>query len=246
MARAGRSDRHAGAAGLEGRPRRLPTRTVSRTGLISDRARRWGILPAYHGWQGDVVETPPQVEYAMLEAMGAATERPPRLRGPRLPDDPCWPAPERTWGWAVQLYALRSRDSWGIGDLADLRRFARWSRRAGASLILLNPLGAQTPTLPYQPSPYYASTRRFRNVIYLRVEEVEGAKSVDLSAERDAARPLNEKRWIEYDQIFRLKTQALEKIFRIAPEPNGLSAFVAREGTPLRDFATFNAVCEVH
>ena len=126
--------------------------------------------------------------------MGATRDRPPRLRRPKLPADPCWPAPKRAWGWAVQLYALRSRDSWGVGDLADLRRFARWSREAGASAILLNPLGAQNPILPYEPSPYYASTRRFRNVIYLRVEEVEGAKSVDLSAERDAARPLNEKR----------------------------------------------------
>src|SRR4051812_34601964 len=28
----------------------------------------------------------------------------------------------RTWGWAIQLYSARSRRSWGIGDLADLRR----------------------------------------------------------------------------------------------------------------------------
>jgi 4-alpha-glucanotransferase len=30
-----------------------------------------------------------------------------------------------TWGWAVQLYALRSAESWGIGDLADLRHLGR-------------------------------------------------------------------------------------------------------------------------
>jgi 4-alpha-glucanotransferase len=186
------------------------------------------------------------VEQAILTAMGAAADRPPRRRRPKLPDDPCWPAPRRAWGWAVQLYALRSRDSWGVGDLADLRRFARWSRQAGASVILLNPLSAQTPTLPYQPSPYYASTRRFRNVIYLRPEEIEGAEKVDVSAERDAARHLNDQRLIDYDQVFRHKTQALEKIFRIAPQPEGLSAFLAHQGTALRDFATFNAVCEVH
>ena len=28
------------------------------------------------------------------------------------------------WGWAVQLYAARSRASWGIGDLDDLARLA--------------------------------------------------------------------------------------------------------------------------
>ncbi|MGH7358191.1 MAG: 4-alpha-glucanotransferase, partial [Candidatus Rokuibacteriota bacterium] len=42
----------------------------------------------------------------------------------------------RTWGWALQLYALRSGGSWGMGDLADLRRLAEWSRDAlGAGAI---------------------------------------------------------------------------------------------------------------
>ena len=178
--------------------------------------------------------------------MGAAAERPPRVRRPKLRDEPCAPAPERVWGWAVQLYALRSRESWGVGDFADLRHFARWSRRAGASAILLNPLGAQTPTLPYQPSPYYASTRRFRNILYLRVEEIEGADTVDLAALRDAARRLNDQRIIDYDEVFRLKSRALENIFGAAPNPQGLDAYVRRQGAALRDFATFNCTCEMH
>ena len=37
-----------------------------------------------------------------------------------LPDD------FHTWGWAIQLYAARSRKSWGIGDLADLARMFGW------------------------------------------------------------------------------------------------------------------------
>ena len=211
-----------------------------------ERAARWGILPAYHGWQGDVVETPPEVERAILDSMGAAAGDPPPIRRPRLPKEPCCPARERAWGWAVQLYALRSRDSWGVGDFADLRRFGRWSRKTGASVILLNPLGAQTPTLPYQPSPYFASTRRFRNLVYLRVEEVEGASSVDFAEERSAALRLNKERLIDYDRVFQLKTGALEKIFRAAPRPAGLTSYVARQGRALGEFATFNAWCDVH
>ena len=186
------------------------------------------------------------VEQTMLESMGAGTDRPPRIRRPRLPAEPCWPAPERAWGWAIQLYALRSRDSWGVGDLADLRRFARWSRQVGASIMLLNPLGAQTPTLPYQPSPYFASTRRFRNIVYLRVEEVEGADRVDFAAERETARMLNQHRLIDYDQVFQLKSQALEKVFHAARQPSGLASYEARQGSALRDFATFNALCELY
>jgi 4-alpha-glucanotransferase len=191
-----------------------------------------------------VVQTSPEVEAAILDAMGASTDRPPSLRRPPVPGKRCETGPERAWGWAIQLYALRSRDSWGIGDLADLRRFAKWSRQAGASVILLNPLGAQNPKLPYEASPYYASTRRFRNVIYLRVEEVEGADQVDLAASRDAARGLNEQRIIDYDRVYQLKSEALEQIFRVAPRPRGLEAYRRRQGKALRDFAIFCALCE--
>src|SRR3954454_6267477 len=40
-----------------------------------------------------------------------------------LPDD------FRAWGFAAQLYAARSRASWGIGGLADPGRLGRWARR---------------------------------------------------------------------------------------------------------------------
>lgn len=141
----------------------------------------------------------------------------------------------------MQLYALRSRASWGVGDLADLRVFARWSRTAGASVVLLNPLGAQAPTLPYEASPYFASSRRFRNAIYLRVEEIDGVAQADIAAERDAALRLNADPLIDYDRVFELKNKALQKVYAAAPNPKGLSTYVRREGAALREFATFNA-----
>ncbi|HYM96120.1 MAG TPA: 4-alpha-glucanotransferase, partial [Candidatus Sulfotelmatobacter sp.] len=216
--------------------------------MTSERSKRWGVVPAYYGWQGDLKETAAETEKAILDAMGAARDRPPRLRVRGLSPDPCEPAPRRTWGWSVQLYALRSESSWGVGDLADLRRFGRFSRRSGASAVLLNPLGAQNPTLPYEPSPYYASTRRFRNFVYLRMEEVEGAAAVEgeLAPLRAAAHELNAEPLIDYDVVYGLKTRALEAIFRAAPTPAGLDGYVRRQGAALRDFALFSALCEVH
>ena len=40
------------------------------------------------------------------------------------------PQPRRQWGFAVQLYAARTRDSWGIGDFRDLATIARCARDA--------------------------------------------------------------------------------------------------------------------
>lgn len=91
----------------------------------------------------------------------------------------------RMWGWAAQLYAARSRDSWGIGDLGDLRTLTRWAGTQGAGFVLVNPLHAVAPVVPQQASPYFPSTRRFRNPIYLRIDDVPGADAVDLSCHGD-------------------------------------------------------------
>ncbi|HKC20518.1 MAG TPA: 4-alpha-glucanotransferase, partial [Candidatus Dormibacteraeota bacterium] len=203
-------------------------------------------MPAYHSWQGEFIETRPETEAAILASMGAATDEPDPLREPDVADGPCFASPERAWGWAIQLYALRSRASWGIGDLSDLRRFGRWARSQGASVVLVNPLGAQLPVHPYEPSPYYTSTRRFRNVVYLRVEDIEGARQVNLKAERDEALALNHQRLIDYDRVFDLKVKALRKVFEAASRPRGITSFVAREGSALREFANFNAERDVH
>ena len=178
--------------------------------------------------------------------MDATTDSPDPLRGPDIPPEPCFAGPERAWGWAVQLYALRSRESWGIGDLADLRRFGRWARGEGASLVLLNPLDAQLPTLPYEPSPYYPSTRRFRNIVYLRVEDIDGAAQADIAGLQQSARALNGHRMIDYDRVFELKSKALREVFDAAPAPRGLATYLAREGAALRDYAAFNADHDAH
>src|SRR5205823_7570474 len=38
----------------------------------------------------------------------------------------------RVWGPSVQLYSIRSRRNWGIGDLTDLRRVIEFAAAAGA------------------------------------------------------------------------------------------------------------------
>ena len=55
---------------------------------------------------------------------------------------------ERSWGWMVQLYSLRSERSWGIGDYGDLRTVLDASAADGAGVVLLNPLHAETPVRP--------------------------------------------------------------------------------------------------
>jgi 4-alpha-glucanotransferase len=78
----------------------------------------------------------------------------------------------RLWGVALQLYTLRSRRNWGIGDFADLEDAVRGFAPTGASFIALNPLHALFPANPRHFSPYSPSSRYFLNVLYIAVERV--------------------------------------------------------------------------
>ena len=172
-------------------------------------------------------------------------------RGLRLIITPgrCHLPPElRAWGWAVQLYALRSRGSWGMGDLGDLATFGRFARSQGAGLVLLNPLHASTPVAKQQESPYYPSSRCFRNPMYLRVEDVPGADflGAELQAIAAQGRALNDDRRIDRDQVFRLKLDALRRIFAAVLPGDGFEAFVRAGGEQLARYATHCVLAETY
>lgn len=158
----------------------------------------------------------------------------------------CYLPPEPSlWGWAIQLYALRSARSWGMGDLADLREFTRWTaRELGCGFCLVNPIGAATPILPQQASPYYPGSRCFWNLLYLRLEEVPGARSLGPALEKlaQAGRALNASRRIDRDAVFRLKFEALEKLWaRFEGHPD-FDRFCEAAGATLFKFAAFGAL----
>ena len=51
----------------------------------------------------------------------------------------------QVWGLMTQLYSVRSRDSWGVGDFGDLAGLAAWGGGLGAEFLLVNPLHAAEP-----------------------------------------------------------------------------------------------------
>ncbi|MGI8680836.1 MAG: 4-alpha-glucanotransferase, partial [Mycobacteriales bacterium] len=158
----------------------------------------------------------------------------------------CWlPEGWRAWGWTVQLYAARSASSWGFGDLGDLREIRDWARDNGAGFLLVNPLHAVAPTHPQEPSPYLPASRRFRNPLYLRVEDVPGAERVDLAALAVAGRKLCELPLIDRDAVWEVKREALQWIFDAgAAGAADFAGWRADLGEPLEEFATWCALAD--
>ena len=154
---------------------------------------------------------------------------------------------DRTWGWMVQLYSLRSADSWAMGDYADLRAVVDRARADGAGVVLLNPLHAETPVLPVNPSPYSPSSRRFRSAIYLRVEDTAEylAAPADVRAAVDALRPEAEPDRIPRDPVWSAKLAALELLWPLH-RVEDLAAWRADGGDALEGFALFCALAEQH
>jgi 4-alpha-glucanotransferase len=157
------------------------------------------------------------------------------------------PPTPATWGWMLQLYALRSARSWGIGDLGDLQEFLAWTAAEhGAGAVLLNPLHAPGPTHPIQPSPYTPSSRRFANPLALRIEDIDayGRADADTRAEVDALRVSASTERIDHDLVWAAKRAALELLWRAEGRPSPSEQSLDAGG--LRDWATYCALAERH
>lgn len=160
----------------------------------------------------------------------------------------CWlPEALETWGWAVQLYAARSSKSWGMGDFADLEMLAKWSAEMGAGMLLVNPLSAAIPVREQQASPYYPSSRRFLNPLWLHIEWIPGIEQIPKYQElAAAAQALNQTRMIDRDRVYESKMQALASLW-LCFEPNeGFTTFCESQGSDLEKYATYCALVEKH
>lgn len=162
--------------------------------------------------------------------------------------------PRQAWGLMAQLYSVRSRRSWGLGDFADLAALGRYGAEAGADFVLVNPLHAGDPVPPIEDSPYLPTWRRFLNPIYLRVEAIPEYAALGAASrqaiERSAAALLAENEsagLLDRDATWASKMAALAVVFATPRTPERqivFEEFLRREGEPLTQFATWCALAE--
>jgi 4-alpha-glucanotransferase len=113
---------------------------------------------------------------------------------------------------------------------------------------LINPLHAVAPGVLQEPSPYFPSSRRWRNPLYLRVEHVPGAAvalGAGLAALAEAGRALNSFRLIDRSRVWELKREALTRLWAVRTADDGaFEQWVTDAGAALTTFATHAALAE--
>ncbi|HEY0970460.1 MAG TPA: 4-alpha-glucanotransferase [Gemmatimonadales bacterium] len=167
---------------------------------------------------------------------------------------------ERYVGLTVNLYTLRSARDWGIGNLGDLAELMRWGASVGADFVGVSPLHTLW-NRGTEVSPYSPVSRLYRNPLYLDVEAIpELAESGEARAwleepeVRRELRELRESPRVEYVRVRELERPILEalhdtfaRLHRGHDTERGLAyaEYLAEEGQPLVDFATFMVLDEV-
>jgi 4-alpha-glucanotransferase len=167
--------------------------------------------------------------------------------------DQCYIPPSRTWGISINLYSIRSRQNWGIGDLSDLKDIVQWvSKDLGGGFVGINPLHAIPNKMPYGISPYSATSRLFKNFIYLDIRNISSApqfqnllNSPEFAQEIEN---LKTKELIDYENTASLKMKALKAAFSTfnlnTAEGAEFKRYIDSEGRALESFATFMALEE--
>ncbi len=157
----------------------------------------------------------------------------------------------KTWGYAIQLYALKSEHNWGVGDFSDLQRFIEICSRCGADIIGVNPLNVLVHTYPENASPYSSISRLFLNPIYIDVEAVPEFKPEDKEEVKDKLEEVRVSELIRYEEVYPLKIAVLEKLYGrfmadlTSERQREFHAFVEAQGEDLHRLALFQTLYDI-
>jgi 4-alpha-glucanotransferase len=156
-------------------------------------------------------------------------------------------------GVLIPLFAIPSRSSWGIGEIPDLPRLARWLSLSGLDFVQLLPINEMDQA---HNSPYAATSAMSIDPLFVCVDDLPEFRAAGgepalqpeareaLAAARGASR-------LNYDAVRTAKNAALAQAFAWFDEHDlhaasarggAFQTFAARERAWLDDYALFRAL----
>jgi 4-alpha-glucanotransferase len=126
--------------------------------------------------------------------------------------------PNNTWkgtGVAIPVFSLRSKNSFGTGEFADLKLLVDWAKQTGLHLVQLLPVNDTTTTNTWVDSyPYSAISAFALHPLYLNLEKVAGKKYAALVKPlKKTQKRLNELPELDYEQVMEFKLSVIKELF---------------------------------
>lgn len=130
----------------------------------------------------------------------------------RLPND--------TWkgaGVAIPVFSLKTNNSAGIGEFADLKLLADWASETGLKLIQILPVNDTTATFSFKDSYPYAAISAFAlHPVYINLKQVAGNKyAAVIEAYSNQIKELNNLSEVDYESVIEFKLKVLRELYDI-------------------------------
>jgi len=131
--------------------------------------------------------------------------------------------PNQVWkgtGIAIPVFSLRSHQSLGVGEFADLPLLVDWCQKVGLKLLQILPINDTTATHTWVDSYPYAAISAFAlHPMYLRLSDVVWPENIALLASvKQQQEQLNALKEVDYEAVNQLKISILKQIYPLQKE----------------------------
>ena len=118
-------------------------------------------------------------------------------------------------GVAIPVFSLRSKNSFGVGEFADVKLLVDWAKAAGLKLIQILPVNDTIATNTWMDSYPYAAISAFAlHPLYINLEKVAGKKHTELvDSLKKKQKQLNELPEVNYEEVIRFKLAVLKELY---------------------------------
>jgi len=123
-------------------------------------------------------------------------------------------------GTAIPVFSLKTKNSFGTGEFADLMLLADWAKEVGLKLIQILPVNDTSATFTSADSyPYAAISAMALHPLYINLDKVAGKKNAGtIKHLKKKQKQLNDLPELDYEQVIKLKLSALNELFAAQKE----------------------------
>ena len=156
--------------------------------------------------------------------------------------------PNNTWkgaGVAIPVFSLRSKNSFGVGEFADIKLLVDWAKATGLKLIQLLPINNTMANFNWMDSyPYSAISAFALHPLYINLAKVAGEEFADqLVPLKIKQEELNELPVMDYEEVMKYKFSVLKELYEVMGnncfESDDYKAFFKHNKHWLESFAAF-------